>query len=240
MNNISVHRIGTLRILFFKIQNFFVWQYSCFLNSAKIYTIFRISIKNKRISIYLCIWTPLYITCWILLLLNSHCMWLTSCEKLSLLFIHCIVLSRTLQKPISAVFTSKWRVYVAKSFCCFLTSLWHILRTLHNLSFAGFELQARQNWYGMPSPMHFFDHEPISGIKMGENRLWCDSSAAFNGPYWLPQWYWSVSVNFTKWIMNLSRRKSFWTKTLIPFFVYTEVLIHYNIFLQNRQPKWTA
>ena len=108
-----------------------------------------------------CIRTPLYIECWILLLINLHCMW--RCRNLSLLFIHCTVLIRTLQNPTSAVFTIMLHVYVAKSFCRSLTFLWC---TLHNLSFAGFELQVRQNRNGLPSPYTFW-----SGIKMGDNRL---------------------------------------------------------------------
>ena len=110
---------------------------------------------------FCCIRTPLYIICWILLLLNLHCMW--PCRNLSLLFMHCIVFGRTLQNPTFAVFTFMLPVYVAKSFCCFLTFLWC---TLHNLSFAGFELQVRQNRNGLPSPYTFW-----SGIKMGDNRL---------------------------------------------------------------------
>ena len=69
-----------------------------------------------------CIRTPLYIECWILLLINLHCMW--RCRNLSLLFIHCTVLIRTLQNPTSAVFTIMLHVYVAKSFCRSLTFLW--------------------------------------------------------------------------------------------------------------------
>ena len=100
-----------------------------------------------------CIVAPLYITYWILLLLNLHCMWLTPCRNLSLLFRHCTVLVRTLQYPTSAVFTFMWRMYVAKSLCCFLIFLW---RTLHNHFFASFELLSRQNRDGMHSPVHFF------------------------------------------------------------------------------------
>ena len=73
-----------------------------------------------------------------------------------LLFIHCTVLIRTLQNPTSAVFTIMLHVYVAESFCRSLTFLWC---TLHNLSFAGFELQVRQNRDGLPSPVHFFDQQ---------------------------------------------------------------------------------
>ena len=147
--------IGSLRILSFKIQKFFVWQYFYFPQSAKIYTIF--SNSDKKVSRFQCsavYKTPLCITCWILLLLNLHCMW--PCRNLSLLFMHCMVLGRTSQNPTSAVFTFMLRVYVAKSFCCFLTFLWC---TLHNLSFAGFELQVRQNRDGMPSPVHFFNQQ---------------------------------------------------------------------------------
>ena len=50
-----------------------------------------------------CIGTPFYIKCWIVLLLNLHCMWFTPCRNLSLLFMHCIGLDRTLQNPTSAV-----------------------------------------------------------------------------------------------------------------------------------------
>ena len=78
---------------------------------------------------------------------------------------HYIVLGRTLQNPTSTVFTFMWRVCVAKSFCRCFTFLWRALRTLHNLSIAGFEL---------PSPTHFFDQTLVSCIKMRDNRLLCD------------------------------------------------------------------
>ena len=65
-------------------------------------------------------------------------------------------IDRTLQNPTSAVFTIMLHVHVAKSFCRSLTFLWC---TLHNLSFAGFELQGRQNRDGLPSPVHFFDQQ---------------------------------------------------------------------------------
>ena len=57
----------------------------------------------------------------------------------------------------------------------FLQFLW---RTLHKLYFAGFELQARQNWDGIPSPVHFLTSKPVFGINMRDYKLLCDSSAA--------------------------------------------------------------
>ena len=61
------------------------------------------------------------------------------------------------------------------------------------------------------------------------------SNTLFNGPYWLPHWYWSVSFNFIKWIINFARRKSFWTKIFSwtdSFLVHAEVLICYSIFFK--------
>ena len=115
---------------------------------------------------YCCIRTPLYIACWILLLMNLHRMW--HCRNLLLLFIHCTVLVRTLQNPTSAVFTIMLHVHVAKSFCRSLTFLWC---TLHNLSFAGFELQLRQTGMAFPFQYTFLTSKSVYKKKMGGNRL---------------------------------------------------------------------
>ena len=80
---------------------------------------------------------------------------------------HCIALSRTLQNPTSAVLHLCGMSNIEESFCCVLTILW---RTLHNLSFAVFELQARQNRYGMPSPVHFFDQQTSIRYKNGRQQ----------------------------------------------------------------------
>ena len=102
LSNISVHRMGTLRILSFKIQNFFVWQYSYFPKSAKIYTIFWILIRK---------WAdfnvPLYKNP------SLHWMLNPSSDKFTL--------HVTLQKSFFAVYTL-YRIdsYIAESyFCCF-------------------------------------------------------------------------------------------------------------------------
>ena len=125
----------------------------------------------------------------------------------------------------------------------------------------------------MPSTVHFLTSKSVSGIKMGDNRLLCESSAAalrsplpaskevwdkrwlrltweekvkretfwvthfFNGPYRLPQWYWSISVIFTEWIINFLAVKAFETKAsswLGSFLADTKVLIWYSIFHQER------
>ena len=48
----------------------------------------------------------------------------------------------------------------------------------------------------------------------------------FNWPYWLPQWYWYVSVNFTKWIMHVFR--------FINCFCFCTHGSSHSIFLQDR------
>ena len=80
---------------------------------------------------------------------------------------NCTVLGRTLQNPTSVVFTFMLRVYEAKSFCLFLTFLWC---TLYNLSFAGFELQVRQNRDGMPPPVHVFNQQTCIWYKNGRQQ----------------------------------------------------------------------
>ena len=94
-----------------------------------------------------CIRTPLYIECWILLLINLHCMW--RCRNLSLLFIHCTVLIRTLQNPTSAVFTIMLHVYVAKSFCRSLTFLWCTLYLASFFSWFWIAGTAKPGWLAL-------------------------------------------------------------------------------------------
>ena len=94
-----------------------------------------------------CIRTPLYIECWILLLISLHCMW--RCRNLSLLFIHCTVLIRTLQNPTSAVFTIMLHVYVAKSFCRSLTFLWCTLYLASFFSWFWIAGTAKPGWLAL-------------------------------------------------------------------------------------------
>ena len=117
--------------------------------------------------------TPPYITCWILLLLNLHCMW--PCRNLSLLFMHCIVFGSTLQNPTFAVFTFMLPVYVAKSFCCFLTFLW----CTSTIFLCWFWIEmAKPKWHALEYT--FLTSKPVSGMKMGDNRLY-QSFSSYEG-----------------------------------------------------------
>ena len=111
--------------------------------------------------------TPHCITCWILLLLNLHYMW--PCRNLSLLFMHCIVLGRTLQNPTSAVFTFMLGVYVAK----ILLLLSYVFMYTPCTTFLLLVFNCRYGKTRMACPLQytFLDSKPVSGIKMVENRL---------------------------------------------------------------------
>ena len=165
-----------------------------FQNPLKYTQFFRILIKSKPIAMFCCIGTPLYIICWILLLLNLHFKWLTPRANLSLMFIHCIVLGRTLQNPTSAVFTFMWRVYVSKFFCCFLIFLW---LTLHNLSFAGFELQVRQMCDGSRGKIGPLRHLYIP-------KLYCKCAC---------QWWLQSDDMIVEYLWNAENVKDIWQVT---------------------------
>ena len=111
-----------------------------------------------------CIRTPPCITCWILLLLNLHCMW--PCRNLSLLFMHCIILGRTLQICCSYI-------YVACVCSKILLLLFYIFIYTSCTSFLLLVLYCRYGKTGMACPLQytFLTSKPVSGIKMGDNRL---------------------------------------------------------------------
>ena len=186
--------------------------------------------------------TPFYITCWILLLLNLNCTWpcrafsllfilciVLGRRILILLFLHLCCMCMW-QNP-SAAFLHFW---------CTLHNVFFTgseLQVQQNRDgmHSPVHLFDQQTciWYKKWETTNFYCESSAATLKsllparkVARDKGWLSLTWVekvkrekfrephfFNRPYWLLPCYWSDSVNFTKWIINFSLRKSFWTKT---------------------------